>query len=404
MLFNSQISVSTRSQAYSVGPGSRRLGCTMRRGPGIAGLQNAARAKEQYRATGEEVKKSTLQAMHEQLTAFRTHLEEFAMKHRNDIRRDPVFRAQFHTMCANIGVDPLSSNKSLWAQVLGFGDYYYELGVQVREPGATWASHGCHGHGATQCRDPAGASHRVFRCGARLCCITYSLILPKAANNAPDPRKLCSHEIFTWGQATAIAVSGTMPGLCRGPIRGPSPAFVPQKGHQSPIWIFGSASITLDACDITQHAQVVEACMATRAINGGMIDLPSLLRHVNKRRGSQAEPASEDDVVRSIKKLRVLGGGFDLVSIGPKQYVRSVPGELNLDKNRALGVAQGKGYTSVPELVRVAGWPEQRAGDVLQGLTREGLAWVDDGAPDGVRLYWFPCLSGGLGGMDPADS
>lgn len=144
--------------------------------------------------------------------------------------------------------------------------------------------------------------------------------------------------------------------------------------------------------------------MATRSINGGMIDLPSLLRHVNKRRGSQAEPASEDDVIRAIKKLRVLGGGFDLVNIGCRQYVRSVPGELNLDKNRALGVAQGKGFTSVPELVRVAGWPEQRAGDVLQGLTREGLAWVDDGAQDGVRLYWFPCLSGGLGGMDPGDS
>jgi hypothetical protein len=53
-----------------------------------------------------------LQAMHEQLTSFRQHLEEFAHKHRGDIRRDPVFRAQFHTMCANIGVDPLTSNKA----------------------------------------------------------------------------------------------------------------------------------------------------------------------------------------------------------------------------------------------------------------------------------------------------
>ena len=49
------------------------------------------------------------------------------------MRKDPVFRAQFHTMCANVGVDPLASNKGMWAQLLGFGDFYYELGVQVVE-------------------------------------------------------------------------------------------------------------------------------------------------------------------------------------------------------------------------------------------------------------------------------
>lgn len=52
---------------------------------------------------------------------------------REDVRKDPVFRAQFHTMCANVGVDPLASNKGMWAQLLGFGDFYYELGVQVVE-------------------------------------------------------------------------------------------------------------------------------------------------------------------------------------------------------------------------------------------------------------------------------
>ena len=34
-------------------------------------------------------------------------------------------------MCANIGVDPLASNKGVWAKTLGIGDFYFELGVQV---------------------------------------------------------------------------------------------------------------------------------------------------------------------------------------------------------------------------------------------------------------------------------
>jgi hypothetical protein len=44
--------------------------------------------------------------------------------------------------------------------------------------------------------------------------------------------------------------------------------------------------------------------------------------------------------VRSLKALKSLGGGFGIVSVGSVQYVRSVPGELNLDKNRVLEVAQ----------------------------------------------------------------
>ena len=34
-------------------------------------------------------------------------------------------------MCTSIGVDPLASNKGFWAEMLGVGDFYYELGVQI---------------------------------------------------------------------------------------------------------------------------------------------------------------------------------------------------------------------------------------------------------------------------------
>jgi hypothetical protein len=33
------------------------------------------------------------------------------------------------------GVDPLASNKGFWAQLLGVGDFYYELAVQVSPGG-----------------------------------------------------------------------------------------------------------------------------------------------------------------------------------------------------------------------------------------------------------------------------
>ena len=43
-----------------------------------------------------------------QLDTFRIHLEEFARRHKNDIRKDPNFRGHFQQMCARIGVDPLA--------------------------------------------------------------------------------------------------------------------------------------------------------------------------------------------------------------------------------------------------------------------------------------------------------
>jgi ESCRT-II complex subunit VPS22 len=32
-------------------------------------------------------------------------------------------------MCKSVGVDPLSSNKGFWVDILGVGDFYYELAV-----------------------------------------------------------------------------------------------------------------------------------------------------------------------------------------------------------------------------------------------------------------------------------
>ncbi|KAK1411540.1 hypothetical protein QVD17_38090 [Tagetes erecta] len=46
----------------------------------------------------------------------------------NDIHKNPAFRSQFHEMCAKVGVDPLASNKGFWAELLGIGDFYYEIG------------------------------------------------------------------------------------------------------------------------------------------------------------------------------------------------------------------------------------------------------------------------------------
>uniref|UniRef100_A0A7N0UV50 Vacuolar protein sorting-associated protein n=1 Tax=Kalanchoe fedtschenkoi TaxID=63787 RepID=A0A7N0UV50_KALFE len=186
----------------------------------------------------------------------------------NDIRKNPAFRSQFHEMCAKVGVDPLASNKGFWAELLGIGDFYYELGVQI-----------------------------------------------------------------------------------------------------------------------------VDICLATRPHNGGLISLQELCRLLCQRRKSAREAVSEDDCLRAISKLKVLGSGFEVISVGKRKLVRSVPTELNKDHNEILELAQAQGFVTVEEVEKRLSWPSGRVVDALDTLLDEGLAMIDKGHRDGIPRYWFPCVS-----------
>lgn len=253
------------------------LASTMRRRPGIAGIHQRRDTSAVLRTVGEEASERSLETMRRQLTTFRQSLEEFALRHKADIRRDPAFRAQFHKMCANCGVDPLASNKGFWAELLGFGDFYYELGVQI-----------------------------------------------------------------------------------------------------------------------------AEACLSSRDENGGLLELHDLMAMVLKRRGKVAAPVSEDDVFRAIDRLKVLGGGWSVHSIGRGRIIRSVPDELNPDTSEVIrlaaaadGVGGGApGCVSTTGLEKECGWTRGRVDAALGELVKRGMALVDDGDPSGSeRLYWIPCVS-----------
>ncbi|XP_037948444.1 vacuolar-sorting protein SNF8-like [Teleopsis dalmanni] len=104
----------------------------MRRRAGLGAIQQQQLAAEKYKDKGTDLQESQLEQMTKQMEVFKVKLEEFAMKHKQDIRKNAQFRKQFQDMCAAIGVDPLATGKGFWS-VLGMGDFYYELGVQVVE-------------------------------------------------------------------------------------------------------------------------------------------------------------------------------------------------------------------------------------------------------------------------------
>ncbi|XP_068068098.1 vacuolar-sorting protein SNF8 isoform X3 [Anomalospiza imberbis] len=202
--------------------------------------------------------------------------QAFASKHKQEIRRSPEFRLQFQDMCATIGVDPLASGKGFWAEVLGVGDFYYELGVQI-----------------------------------------------------------------------------------------------------------------------------IEVCLALRHRNGGLITLEELQQQVLKGRGKFAQDVSADDLIRAIKKLKVLGSGFGIIPVGGTFLVQSVPAELNMDHTVVLQLAEKKGFVTVSEIRASLKWETERAKQVLEHLLKEGMAWLDAQAPAEPQ-FWLPALFSELHAQDSA--
>lgn len=104
-----------------------------RRGIGRGSVQSTQAIRIRAAEQGQALSAESARQMKMQLSAFKSNLEQFAIRHKKEIQRDPAFRAKFHTMCAAIGVDPLTSKKGIWSDLLGVGDFYYELAVRIVE-------------------------------------------------------------------------------------------------------------------------------------------------------------------------------------------------------------------------------------------------------------------------------
>jgi len=105
----------------------------MRRTAGLGAINKKKLAESKFKEKGYELAQDQLNELSKHLDQFRDHLQDFAAKHKQEIKKNPTFRRQFQEMCASVGVDPLASGKGFWSEMLGVGDFYYELGVQIVE-------------------------------------------------------------------------------------------------------------------------------------------------------------------------------------------------------------------------------------------------------------------------------
>lgn len=138
--------------------------------------------------------------------------------------------------------------------------------------------------------------------------------------------------------------------------------------------------------------QIVDVCVSTRERNGGLIEMGELVRLVSKLRGVAGGVVTEDDMIQSIKTLRPLGAGYEVLDVGNgRKMVRSVPKELDEDQAVVLAIAQEEGGRVSEDLLKSRRkWTPERARAALENmLLRDGLCWLDEQDEQGVA-YWVP--------------
>lgn len=104
-----------------------------RGGAGLAAFDRQEQSNRSFAQLSSALSQTQVDHLHSQLNQFRTALAHFASAHRESIKSDPSFRHAFQQMCSSIGVDPLAGPRKggWWAEMLGMGDWQYELGVQI---------------------------------------------------------------------------------------------------------------------------------------------------------------------------------------------------------------------------------------------------------------------------------
>lgn len=140
--------------------------------------------------------------------------------------------------------------------------------------------------------------------------------------------------------------------------------------------------------------QIVEVCLAHSHRTGGLMELNELRLKLIKSRGrsSHHQEISNDDLLRAIKKVKILGNGFTVIPLDSGRHlIQSVPGEFSMDQTALLQKAESNGGFVTFELLRgELGWDRTRCKRALDQLVKDGIAWID--TQDREHSYWLPSI------------
>lgn len=138
--------------------------------------------------------------------------------------------------------------------------------------------------------------------------------------------------------------------------------------------------------------KMIELCSITRPINGGIVSINELLKLINSDTWVSHDlqiTFNENDIIESLNHLKIIGDELNLISIGKKKYIKTIPQELNSDELRVLETVDLLGYVSVSLLRDNFNWKKLRCQNIIDDLVTNGILWVDIRKNHETK-YWIP--------------
>lgn len=303
----------------------------MRRGVGIGAIQARQKLDAAAKDHGSALTADRMEHVESQIAAFEANLAEFARKYRTEINKNPEFRRAFARMTTSIGVDPLASSKGFWGKMLGVGDFYYELGVQIVDV-------------CFSTRASNGGLISLSELTVRL-----SRMRGGASARAASSAATASSAAAGSGASSSAAAAGSK--------------------HER---------ITSD--------DVLKAIEKLAVMGGGY-------RIV--RVGAEPYVVSVPYELNADQTLvlQFCSRGTSTAATGGAGASSSA--SASVSSSSSSGSSSSAGWVTVSTLCRGLGWDRKRGEGALAALLREGMAWLDTGNPeyaaDGPR-YYFPAV------------
>ncbi|GME74071.1 unnamed protein product [[Candida] boidinii] len=136
--------------------------------------------------------------------------------------------------------------------------------------------------------------------------------------------------------------------------------------------------------------KVIEICHQTKDTNGGLISVKEITKILNSSSSNTNfnVKIEDSDILKSLELLHVLGDELQLIDVGSKKYIKSIPQNLNPDETVVLQTCDLIGYVTVNLLRDNFSWKYIRCKTVIEDMVSNGILWVDEQGEEGIQ-YWI---------------
>lgn len=143
---------------------------------------------------------------------------------------------------------------------------------------------------------------------------------------------------------------------------------------------------------ISLAVQLVDMCVSTATLTGGLVRVDDILSALSLKRQTQITLSDVQKAIKVLAPLHDKRHQYEIIPVNEILYLRSQPRELNNGMLDLLSLAHSnQGWIDQALVQNRQSWGVDRVRNSLrQAVMDDGILWIDNQAPQ--TRYYFPSL------------